>query len=248
MTTAAPTPDLDEFRAWLADGAAAKAVVRARVAATVVESATGPGARRRHRPGRDVAPFLADKARTAAIDDATAAVLRAIDLPGLERQAVAATRARARAKGTGPMGRLTSLIYRASGRDTKVADPTGHLLRWRERAPLSPAVESFADRVGCCAHRAPARPSGPPSPRRWSRSRCARGWSAPSTGRSPAWTASSRRPADGGGSSVCSRRWRRSPSPSRPPGSWSGSWPGPSSTAVDVPIIGAVPMPFACCW
>ena len=33
------------------------------------------------------------------------------------------------------MGRLTSLVYRASGRNTKVADPTGHLLRWRDRAP-----------------------------------------------------------------------------------------------------------------
>jgi hypothetical protein len=61
---------------------------------------------------------------------------------------VAATRARARARGTGPIGKLTSLIYRASGRDTKVADPTGHLLRWRDRAPLSPAVESLRSALG----------------------------------------------------------------------------------------------------
>jgi hypothetical protein len=46
------------------------------------------------------------------------------------------------------MGRLTSLIYRASGRDTKVADPTGHMVRWRERAPLSPAVESLRSALG----------------------------------------------------------------------------------------------------
>ena len=148
MTTAAPTPDLEEFRAWLADGAAAKAVVRARVAASVVESARSLARDAGIAPGRDVAPFLSDKARTAAIDDSTAAVLSAIDLQGLERQAVAATRARARATGTGPMGRLTSLIYRASGRDTKVADPTGHMLRWRERAPLSPAVESLRVALG----------------------------------------------------------------------------------------------------
>src|SRR6185369_13146742 len=94
-------------------------------------------------PGRPDSPFLDQRARVTAIDDASKAVLRAIDLVGLEQQAVAATRARARARGTGPMGRLTSLIYRASGRNTKVADPTGHMLRWRERAPLSPAVESL---------------------------------------------------------------------------------------------------------
>ncbi len=148
MTTAAPTPDLDEFRGWLADGAAAKAVVRARVAASVVESARSLARDAGVVLGRDVTPILSEEARTSAIDASTAAVLRAIDLQGLERQAVAATRARARAKGTGPMGRLTSLIYRASGRDTKVADPKGHMLRWRERAPLSPAVESLRVALG----------------------------------------------------------------------------------------------------
>ena len=148
MTTAAPTPQLDEFRTWLADGAAAKAVIRARVAATAVDQATALA----REAGIDVrgpgTPFLSDTARSTAIDETSKAVLRAIDLTGLEQQAVAATRARARAKGTGPMGRLTSLVYRASGRNTKVADPTGHLLRWRDRAPLSPAVESLRGVLG----------------------------------------------------------------------------------------------------
>jgi len=148
MTTAAPEPDLDEFRSWLADGAAAKAVVRARVASTAVDGARALSREAGLEPGRTSSPFLPDSARSAAIDEATRAVLRAIDLAGLERQAVAATRARARARGTGPIGKLTSLIYRASGRDTKVADPTGHLLRWRDRAPLSPAVESLRSALG----------------------------------------------------------------------------------------------------
>lgn len=148
MTTAAPEPDLDEFRSWLADGAAAKAVVRARVASTAVDGARGLAREAGLEPGRASSPFLPESARSAAIDEATRAVLRAIDLVGLERQAVAATRARARARGTGPIGKLTSLIYRASGRDTKVADPTGHLLRWRDRAPLSPAVESLRSALG----------------------------------------------------------------------------------------------------
>jgi GTP-binding protein EngB required for normal cell division len=148
MTTAAPAPDLDEFRAWLADGAASKAVVRARVAATMVDQANALARAAGLDPGRDAAPFLPESARATAIDEASKAVLRAIDLAGLQQRAVAATRARARARGTGPMGRLTSLVYRASGRNTKVADPTGHLLRWRDRAPLSPAVESLRAVLG----------------------------------------------------------------------------------------------------
>jgi hypothetical protein len=148
MTVAWPTPDIDELRAWLADGAAAKAVVRARVAATAVDEAKALARDAGIDPVRVNTPFVTEAARSRAIDEASKAVLRAIDLVGLEKQAVAATRARARARGTGPMGRLTSIIYRASGRDTKVADPTGHLLRWRERAPLSPAVETLRSALG----------------------------------------------------------------------------------------------------
>jgi GTP-binding protein EngB required for normal cell division len=148
ITTATPDPDLDELRGWLAAGAAAKAVVRARIAASGVDQARALARDAGLEPGSQAAPFLSEPARAAAVDDATGAVLRAIDLPELERQAVAATRARARAKGTGPVGRLTSLVYRASGRDTQVADPTRHLMRWRERAPLSPAVEALRGALG----------------------------------------------------------------------------------------------------
>ena len=66
----------------------------------------------------DAVPRRARRDRRRSTE-ATAAVLRAVDLPGLERQAEAATRARARARGTGPMGRITSLLYRASGRETQ---------------------------------------------------------------------------------------------------------------------------------
>jgi energy-coupling factor transporter ATP-binding protein EcfA2 len=148
MTTAAAAPDVDELRVWLADGAAAKAVVRARVGATIVDLARELAADAGIDPGGRVAPFLSPDVRTKATEDAIRAVLRAVDLEGLERQAVAATRARARARGTGPMGRITSLVYQLSGRETKVADPTGYLVRWRDRAPLSPAVESLRGALG----------------------------------------------------------------------------------------------------
>jgi hypothetical protein len=143
LTSAAPTPDLAALRTWLADGVAAKAVVRAQVAATAVALVHRLAREAGVDPRGPSTPFLDARARTAAIDGATDAVLRAVDLPGLERQGEAATRARARARGTGPMGRITSLLYRVSGRETSVADPDGFLVRWRDRGPLTPAVEAI---------------------------------------------------------------------------------------------------------
>ncbi len=143
LTSAGPTPDLGGLRNWLADGVAAKAVVRAQVAATAVALVHRLSREAGVDPRGPSTPFLDPRARAAAIDGATDAVLRAVDLPGLERQGEAATRARARARGTGPMGRITSLLYRASGRETSVADPDGFLVRWRDRGSLTPAVEAI---------------------------------------------------------------------------------------------------------
>ncbi len=143
ILTSAAKPEIEELRRWLADGRAAKAVVRGRIAATAVELANGLARDAGADPMRPATPYLDARARSAAVEAATSAVLRAVDLPGLERQAVAATRARARARGAGPMGRITSLLYRASGRDTHVADPQGFLVRWRDRSSLAPAVEAL---------------------------------------------------------------------------------------------------------
>lgn len=148
MTTAVDEAEIDEFRAWLADGAAAKAVVRARVAATVVDMARELARDAGLDPDGGARPFLDPTIRSKAIEEAIRATLRSVDLEGLERQAIAATRARARARGTGPMGRLTSIVYKLSGRETQVADPNGYLARWRERAPLTPAVEALRGALG----------------------------------------------------------------------------------------------------
>ncbi len=148
MTTAVGEPELDEFRRWLADGAAAKAVVRARVAATVVDVARELGRDAGLDRDGSARPFVDPSTRSKATEDAIRATLRSIDLEGLERQAIAATRARARARGTGPMGQLTSIVYKLSGRETQVADPNGHLARWRDRAPVTPAVEALRVAVG----------------------------------------------------------------------------------------------------
>jgi len=137
-------PDgIREFSEWLAEGVESKMVVRARVAATLAAHAKGLAREAGIDPAVPAEPFLNLATRRTATDAVTAAVLRAIDLPGLQRQAVAATRAQARRRGTGPIGRLTSLIYRLSGREAQVADPDGFLVRWRDRGPLTPAVESL---------------------------------------------------------------------------------------------------------
>jgi len=135
----------DDLRAWIAAGVDAKAVVRGRIAATLragvrdVDRAAGID------PGRPATPFLSEAERADGIRSATAAMLRAVDLDGLRAQAVAATRAAARSRGTGPLGRVTTFLYRASGRETAVADPNRFLLRWRDRGATGPAVEAIRE-------------------------------------------------------------------------------------------------------
>ncbi len=141
-TSTAGAADTGDLRAWISAAAEAKAIIRARVAASVVAAVrdllVAAGLDPVHEPG----PLLAADRRRDAVRQATEALLRAIDMPGVEAQAVAATRASARARGTGPIGRVTALLYAASGRETRVADPRGYLLRWRERGSTTPAVEA----------------------------------------------------------------------------------------------------------
>ena len=82
-------------------------------------------------------------------------MLRVVDLPAAERQAVAATRARARARGAGPLAGITSRIYRWSGRQARVADPGAFLARWRERGSLAPALDVLRGAVEAPLREAP---------------------------------------------------------------------------------------------
>jgi len=74
-----------------------------------------------------------------------------------ERTGVAATRLAARPRGAGPLGHLTSFVYRVTGRARVAADPAGYLRRWRSRGPLAPALEPLRDLI------ATALPSIPPA-------------------------------------------------------------------------------------
>ena len=129
-----------ELRRWLADAAGAKVIVAARLAAaarvSLAELRTAAGV-----AGSGWAPLVHEGAQRRAIDGAVEEVLRVVDLRGTERQAVAATRARARRRGTGPLGMLTSAIYKASGRERKAADPAGYLRAWQSRGGLTRATE-----------------------------------------------------------------------------------------------------------
>jgi GTP-binding protein EngB required for normal cell division len=132
--------DIGAVRDWLASTATEKAVARTRILASIRTAADELATDAGLEPRRPVAPLLPNDARRAAADEATAALLRVVDVSGAERQAVGATRARARARGAGPLGGLTSRVFRWSGRESRVADPAAFLARWRERGSARPAA------------------------------------------------------------------------------------------------------------
>jgi GTP-binding protein EngB required for normal cell division len=150
-------PQLDELRHWVGGQVEAKRVVRDRVVATVDELILRLAREAGVDPTRPEVPFLAPPTRRAAIQAVTFAVLRAVGLPALERQAIAATRARARSRGTGPIGLITRALYRLSGRQAQLADPERYLRNWREHGPLAPAVDAVRR-----ALTAPIRNAAPP--------------------------------------------------------------------------------------
>jgi GTP-binding protein EngB required for normal cell division len=130
-----------ELRRWLAEARDAKSIVVGRLVAAA-RSTLGELAGRAGVSG-GVVPLIAESNRRRAIDEAVEDTVRVVDLPGVERQAVAATRSRARRRGTGPIGLVTSLAYRLSGRQRKSADPEGYLRNWRSRGGPTRAAEAL---------------------------------------------------------------------------------------------------------
>lgn len=126
-------------RDWLAENVEAKSVVAARIAAAArAEVARLADAAGVTEGRRDLLP---DPVRRKAVDAAVSEVARLLDMETLERHAVAATRARARRRGTGPVGILTAAIYRWSGRERAAANPAQHLEQWRTRGGLARVSE-----------------------------------------------------------------------------------------------------------
>jgi ethanolamine utilization protein EutP (predicted NTPase) len=146
------------LREWLESGVAAKRVVAMRSGSAARDAAHELA--RAAGVDQGVRPLVDPARRKRAMDDVTRGALAVIDIRGLERQAVAATRLAARPRGAGPFGHVTSLIYRMTGRARASADPAGFLRRWRTRGSLAPALEPLRDLV------AAAVPSVPPALRR----------------------------------------------------------------------------------
>lgn len=155
-TRATDGPGVEPLREWLSAAVEAKRVVRAHLL-TAIAAAVATIARAAGIDSTTGAKPLVDgPARRNTSDRVTAELLRLVDLPAAERQAVAATRARARARGAGPLGAVTSRIYRWSGRQGRVADPAAFLTRWRERGSLAPALEVLRGAVDVPLHEAPS--------------------------------------------------------------------------------------------
>ena len=139
------THDVTTLRAWLSDGVRAKAIVTQRLDAAgrsaIADLLRAAGLDLDDPPG----PLVPIAARDQAVRAAADAVLHVVDLDGLRDQAVAATQAAARGRGGGPMGFVRALIDRGTGAQERSSDPSGYLLRWRERGTLTPAAQPVRD-------------------------------------------------------------------------------------------------------
>jgi energy-coupling factor transporter ATP-binding protein EcfA2 len=129
------------LRDWLGQAVDAKVVVARRLARAAVAAIEHLAIEAGADPDGEPRPMLPEGERRAAIDAAVLETLRLVDLAGARRQAVAATRAAARPRGAGPLGHLTSFVYRTSGRQRRVADPATYLAQWRERGTLARPAE-----------------------------------------------------------------------------------------------------------
>lgn len=146
---------IEELRQWLESGVEAKRVVVARVVAEAREAvhdlAAGAGVL-----GETPAPLIEPARRERALSSVARGALAVVDVAGLERQAVAATRFAARRRGAGPFRHVTSAVYRLAGRARTAADPAGFLTRWRLRGSLAPAVEPLRELVASTLPSVPA--------------------------------------------------------------------------------------------
>ena len=158
VTSATRDGDTRELREWITNGVEAKRVIAERIAAELQDAsldlATRAGVL------QDAKPLMSADQRVRVLADVTREAAAIVDLTGLERQAVAATRLAARPRGAGPFGLLTTFLYRATGRDRVVADPEGYLRRWRERGTLARASEPIRILVGDLLPRVPSAARG----------------------------------------------------------------------------------------
>ena len=144
-----------ELQEWLESGVEAKRVVTSRVEAEAREAVRDLAAEAGVGDASP-APLIEPARRERALAAVAQGALALIDIAGLERQAVAATRFAARRRGAGPMRHVTSAIYRFIGRARAAADPEGFLRRWQLRGSLAPAIEPLRGLVTSALPSVPA--------------------------------------------------------------------------------------------
>lgn len=144
-----------ELRRWLDSGVESKRVIASRVAAEAQQAVRELATRAGVATG-EVTPIIDPARRKRSLDVVARGVLALIDIRGLERQAVAATRLAARPRGAGPFGHLTSWVYRLTGRARASADPAAYLRRWQLRGSLAPVVEPLRELIGATLPAVPA--------------------------------------------------------------------------------------------
>ena len=153
------TEGVAEFRGWLDSGVEAKRVIASRIAAEGQDAVRELAARAGVADG-DVKPLIDPQRRERALTAVARGVLALVDIPGLERQAVSATRLAARPRGAGPFGHVTSAIYRLSGRARASASPAAYLRNWQLRGSLAPAIEPLRELVAATLPTVPANVRG----------------------------------------------------------------------------------------
>jgi GTPase Era involved in 16S rRNA processing len=146
---------IDGLRTWLESGVEAKRVVVSRVAAEAREAVRDLAADAGVVGGTND-PLVEPARRERALSSVTRGALAVVDIAGLERQAVAATRFAARRRGAGPLGALTSAMYRLIGRKRTSADPAAFLNRWQVRGSLAPTVEPLRELITATLPSVPA--------------------------------------------------------------------------------------------
>lgn len=140
VTTSAAAGEAEPVRAWLGEQVDAKRIVSGRIAASIRAALDDLTRQAGIDPTVEARPLLEAEARQQAIKAANREILRLIDIPTAERQAVAATRAAARPVGAGPIGWLLGRAWKASGRQARTADPQRFLSSWHRRGSLAPAI------------------------------------------------------------------------------------------------------------
>lgn len=127
---------IDRFRADLADVAHAKVIVAAKLEADRAAAAESLAASVGLAPDAGYRPLLVPAQREAAVEATVRGAMELIDPVGVGRQVRSAVLNKARIGGGSFIGRVLGLLGSLTGSRRRSADPARYLAAWRERGAL----------------------------------------------------------------------------------------------------------------